>query len=65
MPRQARFIVPDIALHVIQRGHNRNACFRDDTDRMVATIAHINVTSPVDSKAVGTIELSNLAVAVN
>ena len=34
MPRQARFIVPDIALHVIQRGHNRNACFRHDTDRL-------------------------------
>jgi putative transposase len=43
MPRQARFIVPDIALHVIQRGHNRNACFRDDTDRMVylATVADL------------------------
>ncbi|HYL24912.1 MAG TPA: transposase [Burkholderiales bacterium] len=43
MPRQARFIVPDIALHVIQRGHNRNACFRDDTDRMVylATVAEL------------------------
>jgi putative transposase len=35
MPRQARFIVPDIALHVIQRGHNRNACFSHDTDRLV------------------------------
>jgi putative transposase len=35
MPRHARYIVPDIALHVIQRGHNRNACFRDGTDRMV------------------------------
>ena len=43
MPRQARFIVPEIALHVIQRGHNRNACFRDDTDRMVylATVADL------------------------
>src|SRR5438067_1704500 len=43
MPRQARFIVPDIALHVIQRGHNRNACFRDDTDRMVylATVTEL------------------------
>ena len=43
MPRQARFIVPDIALNVIQRGHNRNACFRDDTDRMVylATVADL------------------------
>jgi len=35
MPRQARYVVPDIARHVIQRGHNRNACFRDDTDRRV------------------------------
>ena len=35
MPRQARFIVPDLALHVIQRGHNRNACFLHDTDRLV------------------------------
>src|SRR5205085_1078549 len=35
MPRQARFIVPDMSLHVIQRGHNRNACFSHDTDRMV------------------------------
>jgi putative transposase len=43
MPRQARFVVPDIALHIIQRGHNRNACFRDDTDRMVylATVAEL------------------------
>jgi len=43
MPRHARYIVPDIALHVIQRGHNRNACFRDDTDRMVylATLAEL------------------------
>jgi putative transposase len=35
MPRRARYVVPDIALHVIQRGHNRNSCFKDDTDRMV------------------------------
>jgi len=35
MPRQARYVVPDVALHVIQRGHNRTTCFRDDTDRMV------------------------------
>ena len=43
MPRQARFIVPDIAHHVIQRGHNRSACFRDDTDRTVylATLAEL------------------------
>src|SRR5258708_9709711 len=43
MPRQARFIVPDVALHVIQRGHNRNATFRQDTDCMVylATLAEL------------------------
>jgi putative transposase len=43
MPRQARFVVPDIALHVIQRGHNRTATFREDTDYMVylATLAEL------------------------
>jgi putative transposase len=27
MPRTARVVVPDVALHVIQRGNNRAACF--------------------------------------
>jgi putative transposase len=41
MPRQARLVLPDVALHVIQRGHNRNACFWHDTDRLVyLTILH-------------------------
>jgi putative transposase len=35
MPRQARLVLPDVALHVRQRGHNRNACFWHDTDRIV------------------------------
>lgn len=35
MPRLARLILPDVALHIVQRGHDRQACFRDDTDRMV------------------------------
>lgn len=35
MPRLARLVLPDVALHVVQRGHNRQACFREDTDRMV------------------------------
>lgn len=35
MPRLARLILPDVALHIVQRGHDRHACFRDDTDRMV------------------------------
>ena len=32
MPRVARAIVPDVALHVIQRGNNRGACFFGDAD---------------------------------
>ena len=35
MPRLARLIIPGVALHVIQRGHDRRACFREGTDRMV------------------------------
>ena len=32
MPRQARLMLPDLAAHVTQRGHNRDACFRDAQD---------------------------------
>jgi putative transposase len=35
MPRQPRFVVPDIALHVRQRGNNGQACFLADGDRLV------------------------------
>lgn len=35
MPRQARIVVPELAMHVRQRGHNRQACFREDVDRLV------------------------------
>jgi len=35
MPRQPRFVVPDIALHVRQRGNNGQACFVADGDRLV------------------------------
>jgi putative transposase len=27
--------VPDIALHIVQRGHNRRDCFREETDYLV------------------------------
>jgi len=39
MPRLARFVVPGIALHVVQRGHNRSACFHHDTDRLVYIVS--------------------------
>ena len=35
MPRGPRLIVPGIALHVVQRGHNRRDCFQQDTDYVV------------------------------
>jgi len=35
MPRQARLVLSDVALHVIQRGHNRGTCFKHDSDRLV------------------------------
>jgi putative transposase len=35
MPRLARLVLPDVAMHVVQRGHDRKPCFREDSDRMV------------------------------
>jgi putative transposase len=35
MARQARLVVPDVALHIVQRGVNRADCFRRDADRLV------------------------------
>ena len=32
MPRRARVCLPDIPLHIIQRGNNRSACFFSDED---------------------------------
>jgi putative transposase len=35
MARQPRLVVPDIALHIVQRGVDRKDCFQEDTDRLV------------------------------
>jgi putative transposase len=35
MPRLARLVVPDIALHIVQRGHNRRDCFHHESDYLV------------------------------
>ncbi len=32
MPRRPRLVVPEIPLHIIQRGNNRQACFFSDED---------------------------------
>jgi putative transposase len=43
MPRQARLVAPQVALHIVQRGHNRGPCFAHDTDYLVylATLAEL------------------------
>ncbi|MCK6390041.1 MAG: hypothetical protein L6Q40_03315 [Azonexus sp.] len=32
MPRRPRLVLPDVPLHLIQRGNNRQACFFADED---------------------------------
>ena len=32
MPRTARFVIPDLTVHVVQRGHDRHDCFFDEWD---------------------------------
>ena len=32
MPRTARFIVPGVSVHIVQRGHDRRDCFFDEGD---------------------------------
>ena len=32
MPRTARFIIPDLSVHVVQRGHDRQDCFFEESD---------------------------------
>ena len=34
MPRRARIRIPGLPLHIVQRGHNRSACFHSDADRL-------------------------------
>jgi putative transposase len=35
MPRQPRLILPDLAVHIVQRGNNRAPCFLRDGDYML------------------------------
>ena len=42
MPRMARVVVPNFPHHVVQRGHNRNAVFVQETDYAcyIETLSH-------------------------
>lgn len=44
MPRQLRLILPGVAVHIVQRGNNRAACFRQDADYLVY-LAHLRQLS--------------------
>jgi len=44
MPRLRRLILPDIAVHIIQRGNNRMACFREESDYLLY-LAHVRELS--------------------
>ncbi len=35
MPRRARLLIPGMPLHIVQRGHNRQACFYSESDYLV------------------------------
>lgn len=35
MPRHARAVLPEVAVHIIQRGNNRSACFHRESDYLV------------------------------
>src|SRR6267142_2827173 len=39
MPRVARVVVPDVALHIVQRGHDRAPCFFDEDDYLSYLVA--------------------------
>jgi putative transposase len=35
MPRQSRLVLPELPLHIVQRGNNRMRCFNDEADYLV------------------------------
>jgi putative transposase len=42
MARRARLVLPDVPLHIIQRGNNRHACFVTETDyRVYLSMLHV------------------------
>src|SRR5688500_18849365 len=41
MPRQSRLVIPGVAMHVIQRGNNRSACFGARSDYLLYLL-HLN-----------------------
>jgi putative transposase len=42
MPRRARLSLPNVPLHIIQRGNNRQACFFADEDYRITSTGWVN-----------------------
>src|SRR5262245_20300651 len=45
MSRQPRLILPCVAVHIIQRGNNRGACFHEESDYLLY-LANLHSLSP-------------------
>lgn len=48
MARRPRLILPGVAVHLIQRGHNREACFRETSDYFVYLMHLRELASDLD-----------------
>ena len=49
MARQPRLVLPGVALHIVQRGNNRNACFLEDSDYLCYLSALRQLSTKYDS----------------
>jgi len=51
MPRQPRLILPQVAVHIVQRGNNRAACFIEDSDYLMYLASLRELSSKFDCAA--------------
>jgi REP element-mobilizing transposase RayT len=63
MPRRTRIHIDGLTLHIVQRGHNRAACFFDDQDRL-AYLGWLHEALGIKTLAVCRNRLINLLVKV-
>ena len=59
MPRRARLVVPNIPLHIIQRGNNRQACFYNDDDYLFYLDSLLEYSQKTDCTIHGYVLMTN------